>query len=290
MPTPLSLTLTLALTLIAAGVCAALLTWLACHDGRRMLAAYRAAFTTQTRIRLGELFLFINPGRVWTLSLTLCVLAALTAIALTGSLMLAVVAASAALMLPRWLSIRWRRQRLKRFDAQLPDTLAALAAALRAGAALPGALRVIVSEADAPLAQEFGLMLREQRLGVPFEDALANLYTRMPTQGTGLVVAVLRIAAQTGGNLADTLERIAATLRSRSQLQGRVQALTAQGRMQAWVLAGLPPLLLLVLTRLEPEAMATLWHTPLGWGVLATVAVLEALGVVWIRRIVSIDV
>jgi len=100
----------------------------------------------------------------------------------------------------------------------------------------------------------------------------------------------LRIAAQTGGNLADTLERIAATLRARAQLQGRVQALTAQGRMQAWVLAALPPLLLLALDRLEPDIMATLWHTPLGWGVLATVVVLEVLGVVWIRRIVRIDV
>jgi len=286
MPTPTPLTL----TLVATGVCTALLTWLACHDGLRILARRRAAFTTQAHARLGELFLFINPGRVWTLSLALCVVVALTAIALTGSLILAVVAASAALMLPRCLSIRWRRQRLKRFDAQLPDTLAALAAALRAGVALPGALRVIASESDAPLAQEFGLMLREQRLGVPFEDALANLHTRMPTQGTALVVAVLRIAAQTGGNLADTLERIAATLRARSQLQGRVQALTAQGRMQAWVLAGLPPLLLLALTRLEPDTMAALWHTPLGWGVLATVVVLEALGVVWIRRIVTIDI
>jgi len=283
-------TATLTLALSAAAVCAALATWLACDEGVRLLAQRRAAFTVQARVRLGELFLFINPGWVWTLSLGFCVVAALTAIALTGSLMLAVVAASAALMLPRWLSSRWRRTRRNRFDAQLPDTLAALAAALRAGVALPGALRVIASESDAPLAQEFSLMLREQRLGVPFEDALANLHARMPTQATGLFVAVLRIAAQTGGNLADTLERIAATLRARAQLQGRVQALTAQGRMQAWVLAGLPPLLLFALTRLEPEAMAMLWQTPLGWGVLATVLVLEALGVVWIRRIVSIDV
>jgi len=280
----------LTMALAATGVCAALLTWFVCHDAPRLLAQRRAAFTAQTHARLGELFLFINPARVWTLSLIFCLVAALGVIALTGSLVLAVAAASAALLAPRGLSIRWRRQRRKRFDAQLPDTLAALAAALRAGAALPSALRVIVSESDAPLAQEFGLMLREQRLGVPFEDALANLHTRMPTPATGLVVAVLRIAAHTGGNLADTLERIAATLRARLQWQGRVQSLTAQGRMQAWVLAGLPLLLLLALDALEPEAMAALWHTPPGWGVLASIVVLEALGVVWIRRIVAIDI
>jgi len=278
---------TLAIT--AAGLSAALLAWLAGQQGLHILARHRAVFTTQARARLGELFLFINPGRVWTLSLVFCLLAAFIAIALTGSSILAVVAASAVLMLPRWLASRWRRTRYQRFDAQLPEALSALAAALRAGAALPSALRVIVSESAAPLAQEFGLMLREQRLGVPFEQALVNLHARVPTPAASLVVAVLRIAAHTGGNLADTLERIATTLRASGQLQDRVQALTAQGRMQAWVLAALPPLLLWVLTRLEPEAMATLWHTPLGWGVLTMVAILEALGVYWIRRIVTID-
>ena len=80
------------------------------------------------------------------------------------------------------------------------------------------------------------------------------------------------------------------TLRARLHLQGRIQALTAQGRMQAWVVACLPPLLALVLDRLEPEAMAALWHTPLGWSVLAAIVVLESLGIYLIRRIVAIDV
>jgi len=85
----------LALALVATGLCAALLTWLACHDGLRILARRRTAFTTQARARLGELFLFINPGWVWTLSLGFCVVAALTAIALTGSAILAETLASA---------------------------------------------------------------------------------------------------------------------------------------------------------------------------------------------------
>src|SRR5690606_28683828 len=152
------------------------------------------------------------------------------------------------------------------------------------------ALRHIVDHSEAPLAQEFGLMLREQRLGVSFDTALANLSGRVPSEASALVAAALRVAAHTGGNLAETLDGIARTLRERLQLQGKVRALTAQGRLQAWIMGGLPLLLMWVLDRMEPDAMAVLWHTPPGWAVLAVMAVLETAGVVLIRRIVDIDI
>ncbi|KAG0762459.1 hypothetical protein G6F22_018634 [Rhizopus arrhizus] len=89
-----------------------------------------------------------------------------------------------------------------------------LASALRAGVALATGLRHVVEQSSAPLAQEFGLMLREQRMGVPWDAALENLHARMPADSTSLVVAAMRIAAQTGGNLAEALESIAQTLRA----------------------------------------------------------------------------
>jgi tight adherence protein B len=147
-----------------------------------------------------------------------------------------------------------------------------------------------VTQALPPLSQEFGLMLREQRLGLGFQDALQKLRERMPTESCGLVVSALSIAAQTGGSLADTLEGIAQTLRARQHWLGRVRALTAQGRMQSHIMAGLPILLLLVLSRLEPEAMDRLWSTALGWAVLLLIFVLECLGTVWIRRVVAVEV
>jgi len=279
-----------ALAWSAAGLSVALLAWLVCRVGRRAIQHHRDAFTAEARAQMGEMFLFIDPGQVWTMRLLLCLGAVAVTFWLSRSVVLAIAAGAAALAVPRYLSGRWRRARLRRFDEQLPDTLSALGAALQAGSALSGALRVIVAEAGAPLGQEFGLMLREQRLGVSFEQALANLHARMPSESTGLVVAVLRIAAQTGGSLAETLERVAVTLRARLHWQGRVRALTSQGRMQAWVVASLPPLLALVLDHLEPEAMAVLWHTPMGWMVLFAIVVLESLGVYLIRRIVTIDV
>lgn len=133
-------------------------------------------------------------------------------------------------------------------------------------------------------------MLREQRMGVSFEQALHNLHARMPGEGAGLVVSSLNIALHNGGNLAETLERIAMTLRARTRLRARVDALTSQGRLQAWIMACLPLALALVLDQLDPETMALLWHTPTGWAVLAVVALLEVAGIMLIRRIVDIQV
>ena len=133
-------------------------------------------------------------------------------------------------------------------------------------------------------------MLRQQRLGVSFEDALLNLQERLPTEATVLLVSSLRIASDTGGNLADALERIASTVRSRLHMEGRIRALTAQGRLQALVVGLLPALLLLVLHKLEPEAMAELWRTPMGWATLAILVMMETCGLWLIRRIVRVDV
>src|SRR5690606_18999795 len=203
---------------------------------------------------------------------------------------LALAAAGVVLAAPRWALGHLRRRRQSRFDEQLPDLLLSLSGALRAGSSVQAALHHIVPQAPVPLSQEFGLVLREQRMGVPLEQALANLQERMPSEGTGLVVSSLSIALGNGGNLAETLERIAATLRARTQLRVRVAALTSQGRLQAWIMACLPLALALVLDHLDPQSMALLWHTPAGWAVLAVVAVLELAGIALIRRIVDIQV
>ena len=133
-------------------------------------------------------------------------------------------------------------------------------------------------------------MLREQRLGVTMEQSLSNLSRRVPTQSTTLVVSAMRIAIETGGGLAETLERTAATVRSRLQMEGKIGALTAQGKLQAWVVGLLPMVLMLVLDHMEPEGMALLWHSRLGWATLAVIGFLEFMGIYVIRKIVAIDI
>ncbi|OZI25327.1 type II secretion system F family protein [Bordetella genomosp. 7] len=271
-------------------VCSALIAWRVQAWFGPALQRYRQVYTQDAAIKLSEVFLFIDPAQLWLAAMLLAASGGLAAWAASDSLALGALAALLALRLPRYVVGRLRHRRLARFEQQLPGALLALAAALRAGVGLSTALRHIVDHSEPPLAQELGLILREQRLGVSFDAALQNLGQRVPAESTSLVIAAMGVAAQTGGNLAETLDGIARTLRERLALQGKVRALTAQGRLQAWIVGALPLLLMLVLDRMEPEAMAVLWHTPAGWAVLTAVILLEATGIMLIRRIVDIDI
>jgi tight adherence protein B len=162
--------------------------------------------------------------------------------------------------------------------------------AMRAGASVQTALQQVAQDSPSPLRQELGLVLHAQRLGVPWQSSLIHLAQRMPTPGTTLVVSAMHIAHDTGGNLAETLERTAHTLLARQQMAAKIDSLTAQGRLQAWVVGLLPVGLLLVLQGMDPESMAHLWHTPLGWATLSVIVISEALGLYLIRRIVHFDV
>lgn len=278
------------LSILCLSIAVAVVCWFGQKWSAAAYARYRNAFKKEASERLSEFFVFLDPAQLWVANLALCGAAALVAYAVSAQLWLAAGAGAIVLIAPQYTIRRLRRRRLRDFDAQLPDLLLALSGALRAGAGIQAGLRLIVQQSPAPLAQEFGLMLRQQRMGVSFEQALASLYQRMPTEGAGLVVSSLKIAAQTGGNLAETLDRIATTLRARLHLLGRIHALTSQGRLQAWIMACLPMILAAILHYIDPDSMEVLWGTPAGWLVLGLIAVLEAAGIIAIRRIVDIQV
>ncbi|RYF01219.1 MAG: pilus assembly protein [Comamonadaceae bacterium] len=271
-------------------VAAAMLAWFAVDLGTVTMARYRAQFTEKAKFQAQEFFLFVDPRKLFMANLALMVLGAVGVWAATASVVLAIPAFFALGWFPRMLYAWLRKRRLRRFEEQLPDALMLLSGGLRAGASLSMALQQLVAEAENPLAQEFSLMLREQRLGVTMEQSLNNLARRVPTQTTTLVVSAMRIASETGGGLAETLERTSATIRSRLQMEGKIDALTAQGKLQAWVVGSLPVLLMLVLNKMESEAMDMLWHTRLGWATLVVLGFLEFMGVYLIRKITSIDV
>ncbi len=268
----------------------ALLAWFVVDAGTVTLANYRKRFTEQARFQVQEFFLFIDPRKLFAANLALIVLGGVLAWGLSGSALLALPAMLGLSLLPRGL-YRWmRRRRLRTFEEQLPDALMTLCGGLRAGVGLNMALQQLVHESQPPLAQEFALLLREQRLGVGLEQSLSNLGRRVPTPTTVLLVCAMRIAGQTGGGLAETLERTAQTIRARLQMEGKIYALTAQGKLQAWVVGLLPLSLMAILTKMEPQAMAHLWHTPMGWATLAVIVFLEVMGVYLILKIVAIDV
>jgi tight adherence protein B len=271
------------------GLAAALLVWASADVAAAALAAYRKLFTERTHVRLRELFLFVDTSRLYAVNVALTLLAFCAGWWLAGPAIGAAAAGAAAIS--PWIATHWlHRRRVLAIEQQLPDALLMLSGGLKAGGSLSGAVQQYVREARPPLSQELDLVLREQRLGVPLDEALDALGKRVPLQSMVLAVCAMRIATETGGGLAEALERASVTLRSKLAMEGKINALTAQGKLQAIVVGLLPLGMLYAMLKLEPADTGLLFTTQLGWGVLAVIVVLEFFGVLLIRRIVAIDV
>lgn len=254
------------------------------------LARQRSAIAQTAKGGLEDMFIFVDPTQLFYYNVAaLAVLPALVWY-LFDNAVLAVAAAVAITFAPKYAVSVLRKRRLTQFERQLPDSLLMVAGGMRAGASLTVAMESMIKEQKPPLSQEFELMLREQRLGVDFDTAMKNMEQRLPLQDFILVVAAVRISREVGGNLAEILETLAETLRRKHQMEGKINALTAQGKMQGLVMTCLPLFLLVILSHMEPEAMAPMFNTLLGWGTLAVIGVMEVIGYVAIQKIVTIDV
>ncbi|HHW64850.1 MAG TPA: pilus assembly protein, partial [Rhodocyclaceae bacterium] len=178
--------LTLLLVVVAATV--TFLVWALVDLATRLLQAWRERFTRETDFHLRELFLFVDPARLYALNLALTLLGAGTVWLLTGSVVVALALAIALALSPslvfRWLRVR----RIEQLERQLPDALQMLAGTARAGLSLPAAIRQVSTELTPPLQQELLLVQHEQRLGVALDDALENLARRIPAQPVKLIV------------------------------------------------------------------------------------------------------
>lgn len=242
-----------------------------------------------TSVEFVELFLFVEPKQFLRLNLVAVVVLPLLAFIVVGTG--AAIAMLLLVILAPTLAYRWLRARRRAaLVRQLPDVAAALASALRAGLSLSHALEQVVKFQPRPSSQEFSLMLREHRLGVPLDRALWALAHRVGSRDFHVLVSTLGIARDLGGGLAEALERFSSMLRRRLALEDRIRALTAQGRLQGVIMGALPILLGGVLLFMEPETMSLLYREPIGWAICGIVVILEALGFILIRRIVNIEV
>ncbi|MEN9775709.1 MAG: hypothetical protein RL322_2779 [Pseudomonadota bacterium] len=216
-------------------------------------------------------------------------IAALAAV-LTGSLALAFGLALVAVLTPT-VSARWvRKRRRDRFRSQLPDLMMLMAGSLRAGAGLNLALSRVAAAVPAPASRELDVLLQSVRMGTPLYQSLFALERRMPFEEVTLWATALRIGADSGAGMAAVLESLSDSMRRKLVLEQKVQALTAQGRLQAWVMSLLPVIVLVLLRWVDPHAFMTLVHTAGGRWLLCIVAVSQLLGFLHIRRIVHIEV
>jgi tight adherence protein B len=183
----------------------------------------------------------------------------------------------------------WER-RIALFEDQLLDGLTFMSNGLKSGLSLLQSMDMVREELPDPIRQEFALVLNEQRLGVPLEDALMHLEQRVGTEDVQIVVTSINILRQSGGNLAETFDTVAATIRDRKKVQGRIASLTAQGVAQGVIITAMPFVLGLILWVMDPVMISRLWTTWLGWIFLGVMLVLQLIGGWLIRRIVRVQV
>jgi tight adherence protein B len=188
-----------------------------------------------------------------------------------------------------WLLMR-RKRRLRKFAAQLPQALELISRALRAGHSLASGLSLVAQEMSEPIGPEFGRTFEEQNLGIPMEQSLENMTKRIPNLDLKFFSTAVVLQRQTGGDLAEILDKIGSLVRERFQIFGQVQALTGEGRLSGIVLLALPPALFAVVYRMNPDYLMLLFTDPMGKKMLVGGVLMQLFGALVIRKIVNIRV
>ncbi len=207
-----------------------------------------------------------------------------------GNLIIGVICIVAAAVGPSlYLRIK-RTRRLKAFSTGLADTLQLMSGSLSAGLSLAQSIDTIVKEGAEPISGEFRRVVVESRLGVTLEDSLEGVGERMDSRDFTWVVMAIRIQREVGGNLAELLLTVAATLREREFLRRHVKALSAEGRLSCYILGGLPPGFLLYLSLAKPDYVHPMYTTPIGWILCLGIALLLSVGIVWMAKVAKVDI
>ncbi|MBA3768599.1 MAG: type II secretion system F family protein [Acidobacteria bacterium] len=201
-----------------------------------------------------------------------------------------IVAGLVAAALP-FIHVFWKRkQRFEKFLEHLPDTLELMSRALSAGHAFPEALHMVSTEMPEPIAAEFRKTYEEQNLGLSLKLALENLTQRIPLLDLRLCVTAILIQRETGGNLAEILEKVAHTIRERFRILGDLKTLTTSSRMSAWLLCGLPIFITVIISGMNPDYMSILWSDPRGHKLIAVALFMQITGMLVVRKILRIKI
>ncbi|HUU02612.1 MAG TPA: type II secretion system F family protein [Myxococcota bacterium] len=255
----------------------------------RAFERYQERYVVKSVGDLSNMFLFIDGRQLLILNICLTALFVLLGLFFFGvffTIILGVIGFFVPTLLVRW----FKAKRIRKFDGQLVDSLSAMSNAFKAGLTFPQAMDHVSKDAGAPLSQEFRLFVREIKLGVSMDDALNSMAARVGCEDLDLVVTSTIISRQLGGNMAEMFDTIAATIRERFRLEGKINALTSQGKMQGWIVAALPLALGLVLNYMRPDLMQPMFESWFGYVLVGLIIIMELIGVWIIRKIVSINV
>jgi len=182
------------------------------------------------------------------------------------------------------------RRRVKKFVIQMIDALALMSNGMKSGLSVVQALGLVTQEMPNPIHQEFNEVLRQNKIGVPLEEAFSSLGKRVKSDDVEMFVTSVNILKETGGNLAETFDTIVTTIRERIKIENKIEAMTTMGFYQGVFVMAIPPILGAVFYSSDPEFMQPLFTTTLGWVIVTVIFMLEAIGFFVIMKVIKIDV
>ncbi|MFW5858173.1 MAG: type II secretion system F family protein [Planctomycetota bacterium] len=275
---------------LAAGLAVGVFAYIGVELFRRGWAGYEERYVSGASATLDSMYLTMPRQHLLYLAVLSAVLVGGVALLLTAQPVLAAPISLAGLGVPMLVLSILKKQRDAQFNLQLVDALMSVSNSLKAGMTLPQAFDVLSREMPNPMRQEMRLLCQELRLGLELDEALTHLYQRMPSKDMDLVVTAIAITRDVGGNLTEVFDNIAHTIRERYRIEGKIRALTSQGKMQAFVICLLPFVLAIGMHFVSPGSMAVLFNTWQGALVILVALVVEAAGILVIRRIIRIDI
>jgi tight adherence protein B len=250
----------------------------------------RLRVATQLRSMIEQADMKITVVRLFMLSLLFGMLGGLGVSVFSKSLVLAILTGLVGASLPIVQVWRKRKARLNTFLSMLPDTLELMSRGLSAGHAFTESLHMVSSEMPEPIAGEFGKTYEEQNLGLSYKLALKNLTTRIPLIDMRMCVTAIMIQRETGGNLAEILEKVGQTIRERFRIMEDLKTLTTSSRMSAWMLCALPLAIAVLVNFMNPDYMDPLWNDPRGHKLVYVAAGMQLTGMLIIRKIMNIKI
>jgi tight adherence protein B len=232
----------------------------------------------------------VRAGKFLTICLLVGAIFGMVTMLWSHSALLTIIAVVIGVMIPFFYTSSRRTRRFHNFEALFPEAIELLGRAVRAGHAFPTALELIANELGEPVSGEFRKLFEEQKFGLPVRDALLNLAERMPIVDVKFFVTAVMLQRETGGNLAEILDKLSYVIRERFKILRQVRVYTAQGRLTMMILMALPPLLVVMLMFVNRDFISVLFTDPIGHVLLAIGIIFQTIGFFLIRKIIQIQV
>ena len=242
------------------------------------MSAYLGRRSTEATAQLGEMFVDLPRQRVWLAYALSPLVVGLGAWLLTEQMLMGLAGAVAGIVLPRLILRQLARRRQSRFQGQIVDALLVMSSSLKAGLSMMQAFGIVAEEMPPPISQEFGFLLKQTRMGVNVDEAVATLKRRMPSDDVNLFTTAVLVSRETGGDVTHLFSRLVETIRERKKLKERIKTLTFMSRMQGVLMGMLPVVFAVIVYRMNKDYFHWFFTNELGRLMLAMVVVLQVVG------------